>query len=80
MSRLEDRVAAPQVIAPDTQPSPRDRDLARLEQQGYAAMTPFLALHEVTQGKAMTIAVKASQLFLITFAFVAPVLLMITYG
>ena len=77
MSRLEDRVAAPQTTSPA---SPRDLDLARLEQQGYAAMTPFLALHGATQGKAMAIAVKGAQLFLITFAFVTPVVLLVAYG
>jgi hypothetical protein len=80
MSRHEDRVTAPQTAFAGNGPSPRDADLRRLEQQGYVVMSPFLALHGATQGKAMAIAVKGAQLFLITFAFVTPVLLLIAYG
>lgn len=80
MSRLEERKTAPQTAAPVDQASPRTQDLRKMEMQGYAAMTPFLALHEITQGKVMAKIVTGAQLFLITFAFVTPVLLLIAYG
>lgn len=80
MSRLDDRVTAPLTAAPVRPASPREMDERRLEMQGYAVMTPFLAMHAATQGKWMPRLVRAAQLFLITFAFVAPVLLMIAYA
>lgn len=80
MSRSEDRQTAPQTDIPIDAPSPREMDLRRMEQQGYAVMTPFLALHAATENKVMKGAVKAAQLFLITFTFVTPVILMIAYS
>jgi len=80
MLRPEDRATAPQATGPSSPASPRDQDLRRMEMQGYATMMPFLALHEVTQGKMMSVLVKSAQLFLITFAFVTPILLLIAYG
>jgi hypothetical protein len=79
MSRLDDRVTAPLVAAP-APASPREIDERRLEMQGYVTMLPFLALHSATQGKWMPRIVRGAQLFLITFAFVAPVLLMLGYA
>lgn len=79
MSRLDDRVSAPQTTAPVRPTSPREMDERRQELQGYAVMLPFLALHSATEGKWMARIVKGAQIFLITFAFVAPVLLMLSY-
>jgi len=80
MSRLDDRVAAPLAAAPVRPATPREIDDRRLEMQGYATMIPFLALHSATQGKWMARVVRGAQVFLVTFAFVAPVLLMLAYA
>lgn len=80
MSRLDDRVTAPQTTAPTRPASPREMDERRQELQGHVVMMPFMALHSATEGKWMARVVKGAQIFLITFACVVPVLLMLSYA
>lgn len=88
MSSLEDRrtaqgaAALPPSTVPaqtdvDAAPSPnaRQRDLQRMEAQGAAAMRPLLMLGGALEGPRLPRIVRAAQLFLITVACVAPVLL-----
>jgi hypothetical protein len=53
----------------------KDKDLRKLERDGYAVMAGVMAFGEMSQAGRIARVVHACQLFVIAFAFVTPVYL-----